>query len=106
MDSQVVQNQEYLLTSILDQGLQEFTELVGVKWLYDDHPAGLALVGDGGDHGEFLAGATHCQSHGGLACWCEASATHIGVGQGGLVTSMNFSTFTFGTLLDAGVFAL
>ena len=39
----------------------------------------LASLGDGGDHGEFLARAPDRQCHVCFACWCKASTTHIGV---------------------------
>lgn len=72
----------------------------------DDHPAGLALVGDDGDHGEFLACAAHCQGHGCFSCQCIASAAYVCVSQGRLVTPVDFGTFVLGALLDTGVLAL
>ena len=45
MNSQVVQYQKHFAVCILDERLQKFNELVGVKGLINNHPARFTLVG-------------------------------------------------------------
>ena len=59
MPPQIVQYQEDFFARILDQGLQEFNKLVGIKCRVDDHPACLALIGYRGNHRELLAGVAY-----------------------------------------------
>jgi hypothetical protein len=103
MAPQVVQNPEYLPASLLGQGFQELNQLVRVERLINDHPARLALVGDGGNHRQLLARATHCTGHGRLPCRYVTASAYIGVDQGGFIAPVNLRPFGLGALLNLGV---
>ncbi len=50
LDPQVIEYQEHLLACIIDQRLQKPEQPVQVEGYINKHPAGLALVGYGGNH--------------------------------------------------------
>lgn len=50
MHPEVVKNQERIFSGVLDQCCYELNEFAGVEGIVDDHPAGLALIRDRGNH--------------------------------------------------------
>jgi|GEM_PF-4295891 len=78
---QIIQNQEHLFPGILDQSSQEFNQLFRIKCIINNHPACLALIGHGGNHGKLFPGAPYGHRHRGLARRGKASTAHIGIDQ-------------------------
>lgn len=96
MDTQVIQNEEHFARSVFDQQVKELNQTLMIKIAVNDQPAGFALVGHAGDHGEFVTGATDGQRHRSFSLGCIAAAAHIGIHQGGLVSPVNLGTFGAG----------
>ena len=106
MNLQVVQNQEHLFACIFEQSGLKFDELVRIKGLINDHPAGLAQIGHRGNHRQLVTCTAHGHCHRCFARWRVAPAAHVSIDQSSLITPVNFCSFASCALLYAGVLPL
>ena len=90
MRPQIVQDKKNLAIRVFDECFKEFDQPVCAKALFNNHPAGFALIGHRRDHRQFLAAARRIGDWS-FALWRIRAAAHVGVDDCRLVAPLDFA---------------
>src|ERR1700675_940754 len=86
MHTEVIEHQEDLPSGLLDKRLEELDQSHMVEVAVDDHPACLALVGNGRNHRQLLTCTANDVGYRRIPLGCVATATHVGIDHRCLIT--------------------